>query len=415
MIKNYLFSFLFIGFVFGFGYGQTTIFNVNGSGVLPENWNGVNNITAQDIERGSYYLVDAGNPGDIIETDTYDLSAYTNATFEVDIRSFGSGNHNALLVEVSINGGTTFTQSYVTSITTNSYITRTLNISTVSANTVLRLSVEGISDRGVRLQNLVLTASGSAGPTITVNQTTGGTISPSTTSVNSGDDQSFTATADPCYTFTNWIVDGSNAGNTNPFIFTNVTGDHDISAVYTPTGNTVAFNNNGGSGTMTPQTDCNPTNLTLNSFTNAGFTFNNWNTALNGSGIDYADGASYSFDADVTLYAQWDIYVGPCASESFSNIGPYSGYTTENWTGDDGVIWTATDSRTDRTINGKAITVRNGSLTSATFSGGIGSITLTTELTFNDSAGNLIVRVNGSNIGTIPYSASTQTTTISNN
>jgi uncharacterized repeat protein (TIGR02543 family) len=40
-------------------------------------------------------------------------------------------------------------------------------------------------------------------------------------------------------------------------------------------------------------------------FVKAGSTFVDWNTALNGSGTSFADGASYSFGADISLYAQW--------------------------------------------------------------------------------------------------------------
>lgn len=40
-------------------------------------------------------------------------------------------------------------------------------------------------------------------------------------------------------------------------------------------------------------------------FQNLNHTFNGWNTAANGGGLSYSDGANYSFAADVTLYAQW--------------------------------------------------------------------------------------------------------------
>jgi len=54
-----------------------------------------------------------------------------------------------------------------------------------------------------------------------------------------------------------------------------------------------------------------PQTLTLFSklnpqFSNAGHTFTGWNTAANGSGIAYADGASYTFSADLELFAQWN-------------------------------------------------------------------------------------------------------------
>ncbi len=71
------------------------------------------------------------------------------------------------------------------------------------------------------------------------------------------------------------------------------------------TGFTVTFNANGGTGTMSPETADVPTALTANAFTDAGYTFAGWNTAANGSGTAYADGATYPFTASVTLFAQW--------------------------------------------------------------------------------------------------------------
>ncbi|MFO7696217.1 MAG: InlB B-repeat-containing protein, partial [Anaerolineae bacterium] len=68
---------------------------------------------------------------------------------------------------------------------------------------------------------------------------------------------------------------------------------------------TVIFDDNGGTGTMAPQLANVPTALTLNAFTRTGYTFTDWNTAADGSGMAYANGATYSFAADLTLYAQW--------------------------------------------------------------------------------------------------------------
>jgi hypothetical protein len=73
------------------GYGQVTIFNLSGGGAFPSGWAAVNNVTTNAIDRTSYYLLDAGNPGDIITTATYDLSSYTSATFDVNVATFGSG------------------------------------------------------------------------------------------------------------------------------------------------------------------------------------------------------------------------------------------------------------------------------------------------------------------------------------
>jgi len=71
---------------------------------------------------------------------------------------------------------------------------------------------------------------------------------------------------------------------------------------------TVTFNGNGSNGgSMKNQSANSATALTANAFTRSGYTFSGWNTAANGSGTAYADGAIYNFSADITLYAQWTV------------------------------------------------------------------------------------------------------------
>lgn len=53
---------------------------------------------------------------------------------------------------------------------------------------------------------------------------------------------------------------------------------------------------------VAPSTD---TPLLSNPFTRQNYTFNGWNTAADGSGTSYADGAKITLTADTTLYAQW--------------------------------------------------------------------------------------------------------------
>ena len=104
-----------------------------------------------------------------------------------------------------------------------------------------------------------------------------------------------------------------------------------------------------------------------------------------------------------------------CVNETFETIptSSASSYTTKTWT-NGGITWTATDSRSDQTISNKAITVRDGSLQSSTFSNGITSLTVTTQLKFSGTNGTFNVIVNGVNVGTIPYSTTATTTTINN-
>ncbi len=108
---------------------------------------------------------------------------------------------------------------------------------------------------------------------------------------------------------------------------------------------------------------------------------------------------------------------GPCSttvSENFENIpANSSAYAINNWT-NGGISWSATDSRTDQTINTRAITIRNGSLTASSFADGIGSLTVTTQLKFAGSSGTFSLKVNGVSKATIPYSSTVTTTTISN-
>ena len=103
-----------------------------------------------------------------------------------------------------------------------------------------------------------------------------------------------------------------------------------------------------------------------------------------------------------------------CGTEDFEEAsGAVNTYKTVTWT-NNGITWTATDSRSDQTINNKAITVRNGTLSSSTISGGISSLTIKTQLKFSGTNGSFKLFINGVEKGTIPYSDTVTTTTISN-
>ena len=76
---------------------------------------------------------------------------------------------------------------------------------------------------------------------------------------------------------------------------------------------TVTFEANGSTeypveGTMAPQTVNAKTDTALNanSFTREGYNFLNWNTAADGTGDSYADGATVNLTENTTLYAQWE-------------------------------------------------------------------------------------------------------------
>ena len=80
-----------------------------------------------------------------------------------------------------------------------------------------------------------------------------------------------------------------------------------------PTELTVTFEANGSEeypvkGTMAAQTVLEKTDTALNknTFTREGYNFLNWNTAADGTGNSYADGATVNLTENTTLYAQWE-------------------------------------------------------------------------------------------------------------
>ncbi|RMG81238.1 MAG: choice-of-anchor D domain-containing protein, partial [Bacteroidetes bacterium] len=88
-------------------------------------------------------------------------------------------------------------------------------------------------------------------------------------------------------------------------------------------------------------------------------------------------------------------------SETFTNIptASSSSYLNRSWTGDNGGTWTATNARTDQTLNGKAICLKNlagSSVLSNSVAGGCGVLTFSHQQAFSGSGGNLSVKVNGS-------------------
>ncbi|MGV4413468.1 endonuclease [Chryseobacterium sp. T1] len=111
-----------------------------------------------------------------------------------------------------------------------------------------------------------------------------------------------------------------------------------------------------------------------------------------------------------------------CGTEDFENIPstgstpPASSYTDRTWSGK-GIVWTATNARTDKQIyingdNNKAINIKKGKLSSSKISGGIASLSVKTYLPFSDSAGDYTLLINGVEKGKIPYSKTAKTQTI---
>ena len=87
----------------------------------------------------------------------------------------------------------------------------------------------------------------------------------------------------------------------------------DFSISYTDvTTYTVSYNANGGTGAPNSQTKYRLKNLTLALTTpsRTNYRFTGWNTKADGSGTPYSAGGTYDKDANLTLYARWEL-TGP--------------------------------------------------------------------------------------------------------
>ena len=74
---------------------------------------------------------------------------------------------------------------------------------------------------------------------------------------------------------------------------------------------TVTYNGNGNTSGTAPADQAKTHDVALTLRTNTGslaktgYTFSGWNTSASGTGTDYAEGASYTVNAAVTLYSKW--------------------------------------------------------------------------------------------------------------
>lgn len=150
------------------------------------------------------------------------------------------------------------------------------------------------------------------------------------------------------YTFEGWYTNSVGGTKIKASDIVNNTTEFTLYAHWKANAYTVSYNVNGGTGSIASQTKTHNTNLTLTtakptgkSFTvsynaNGGTVssssktvsqiFTSWNTAANGSGTAYNAGATYSANANVTLYAQY-------ANPSIGSLPTptRSGYAFDGW------------------------------------------------------------------------------------
>ncbi len=121
------------------------------------------------------------------------------------------------------------------------------------------------------------------------------------------------AFADPGYAFKNWNTSPAGTGTTyqNGASYSFAT-DLILYAQWTPLSHIVTFNENRSLTDLAISVQVGNKQMSLTLFanlspslSNPGYSFSSWNTKANGSGVRYTNGQSYSFAADLTLYAQW--------------------------------------------------------------------------------------------------------------
>lgn len=125
-----------------------------------------------------------------------------------------------------------------------------------------------------------------------------------------------------------------------------------------------------------------------------GHSFRRTSFASNRHGLQLAHRLPLVLFLLVTVLGAW-----AQGQEDFENIptGTPTTYTSRTWTGTDGVIWTASNARTDQTLTNKAIcTNLNGTVTSPTYTGGMGVLQFNYVRAFTGTSSRTIqVWVNG--------------------
>ena len=157
------------------------------------------------------------------------------------------------------------------------------------------------------------------------------------------------STTNSSYTFSNWTATGitlTNAQKTsNTLTFTMPSNDVKLVANYvegstTPETYTIAYNVNSGTGTIASQTKTHGQDviLTTEKPTRSRYDFLGWSTSNSATTATYASGATFTTNADTTLYAVWEKIVNEDTSGANAPV-IINGLTPVNWSGTE---WVAT-------------------------------------------------------------------------
>ena len=152
----------------------------------------------------------------------------------------------------------------------------------------------------------------------------GGSVSPTSETVNPGDSVTLPTPTRANYTFDGWS-DGTTtyAGGASYTVNGNVT----LTAQWTIIQYTVTYDYNGGSGSPASETVNAGSATTLPTPTRTGYNFSSWSDGTN----TYAGGASYTVNGNVTLTAQWTAINYTITITTSDKGGSWSGPSTATY------------------------------------------------------------------------------------
>ena len=122
--------------------------------------------------------------------------------------------------------------------------------------------------------------------------------------------------------------------------------DTDSNTVKVASAAIITFNSNTGTTSETTEQKVRKgeeTALAANTFVRDGYIFSGWNTAQDGTGTPYADGAAITATTDTTLYAQWINLTDKTITMTYGDVKPLSeitvaGLTLDNWASDNEAV-----------------------------------------------------------------------------
>ena len=191
-----------------------------------------------------------------VTVDSVSQGAVSSHTFSnVTAAHTISATFSPITYTITASAGTGGTISPSGSVSVNHGSNKTFSITANTGYTIADVLVDGASVGPVNSYNFsnvtgnhtIVASFNTATYTITASAGTGGSVSPSgSVSVNHGASKTFTITPETGFGITNVLVDGASVGAVSSFTFSNVTGNHTISANFAV--NTYTINATAGTG-----------------------------------------------------------------------------------------------------------------------------------------------------------------------